>query len=163
MAKSSPTRSSVSASIKENRLIITLAGPISQKEAERIYTDIRFAVADLKPGFSVITDLSQSKIGHLSAIGTFRRITQFLKEKKVGRVVRVVGKARIIYLQMLQVATPDSNYKPVYVESMAAARELLAENGSTAEQPTPGETTAEQSTAEGPATKKPKEDETEAP
>jgi hypothetical protein len=124
MANPSP-RSTVSVRIKENRLIITLSGPISKQEADRIYTDIRFAVSDLRPGFSVITDLSRSQIGHLSAIGTFRRIMQFLREKKVGRVIRIVGKAKIIYLQMLQLATPDSSYKPVYVESMAAALALL--------------------------------------
>jgi hypothetical protein len=120
-----PAKSTVSASIKDNRLIITLAGNISVKEAERIYTDIRFAVADLQPGFAAITDLSHSRIGHLSAIGTFRKIMTFLKEKEVGLVIRIIGKGRIIYLQMLQLATPDSNYKPIYVGSMEEAKAHL--------------------------------------
>ncbi|HSL41703.1 MAG TPA: hypothetical protein VK857_15125, partial [Desulforhopalus sp.] len=100
-------------------------GNISVKEAERIYTDIRFAVAALQPGFAAITDLSHSRIGHLSAIGTFRKIMTFLKEKEVGLVIRIIGKGRIIYLQMLQLATPDSNYKPIYVSSMEEARAHL--------------------------------------
>jgi hypothetical protein len=120
-----PAKSTVSASIKDNRLIITLAGSISVKEAERIYTDTRFAVADLQPGFVVITDLSHSRIGHLSAIGTFRKIMTFLKEKEVGLVFRIIGKGKIIYLQMLQLATPDSSYKPIYVSSMEEAKAHL--------------------------------------
>lgn len=53
--------SKVSADLKRNRLIITVSATASQKEAKKIYTDIRFCVADLQPGFDVITDSAMHK------------------------------------------------------------------------------------------------------
>lgn len=120
-------KSTVSANIKQKRLYITLHGIIHKKEAERIYTDIRFCVCDLEPGFSVITDLTNCRIGHLSAIGTFSKIMQFLLEKQVGQVVRIVGQAKVIYLQMLKLSDRTKGYQPKYVTTLEEAEALLDE------------------------------------
>ncbi len=117
--------STVSANIKKNRLYITLQGIISKKEAERIYTDIRFCVSDLEPGFAVITDLSYGRIGHLSGITTFRKIMNFLLEKQVGLIVRITGQARAIYLQMLKFSDIAQKYEPKYVSTREEAEALL--------------------------------------
>lgn len=98
---------------------------MSKKEAERIYTDIRFCVSDLGPGFAVITDLSECRIGHLNAIGTFRKIMQFLLEKEVGQIVRIVGEAKIIYLQMLKLSDKTKSYEPKYVKTPEEAEAYL--------------------------------------
>jgi hypothetical protein len=119
--------STVSANIKKKRLYITLQGIMSKKEAERIYTDIRFCVSDLGTGFAVITDLSECRIGHLNAIGTFRKIMHFLQEKEVGQIVRIVGEAKIIYLQMLKLSDKTKNYVPKYVKTSAEAEAYLDE------------------------------------
>jgi hypothetical protein len=128
--------STVSANIKKKRLYITLQGIMSKKEAERIYTDIRFCVSDLTPGFAVITDLSACRIGHLNAIGVFRKIMDFLQEKEVGQVVRIVGEAKIIYLQMLKLSDKTKSYDPKYVktpeEAEAYLDEIVSLNESTA-------------------------------
>ncbi len=126
MGKTGP-RSTVTASIKKNRLYITLQGIMCQKEVERLYTDIRFCVSDLEPGFAVITDLTLCRIGHLSAIGTYRKIMDFLLEKKVGQVVRIVGQAKVVYLQMLKLADLIQNYQPRYVSTLEEAEEYLDE------------------------------------
>jgi hypothetical protein len=121
------TRSStVSANIKRNRLDITLRGAISNKEAERIYTDIRFCTSDLEPGFAVITDLSEAQFGHLTAIGTFRKIGRFLAEKQVGPVIRVVGRASIIFRQLTNLSG-ETSYQPQYAKSREEAERLLVE------------------------------------
>ncbi len=119
--------STVSANIRKNRLYITLQEVLSTKELEKLYTDIRFCVADLQPGFSVVNNLTQVRIGHLSAIGTYRKIMQFLMEKKVGQVVRVIGNAKIIYLQMLKLSDKIQHYQPIYVETIEEAEALLDE------------------------------------
>lgn len=125
MAKENST-SIVSANIKRNRLDITLRGAISKKEADRIYTDIRFCTSDLEPGFAVITDLTEARFGHLSAIGTFRKITRFLVEKQVGPVIRVVGKANVIFRQIAKLSS-EASYQPQYTKTKEEAEILLAE------------------------------------
>jgi len=120
-------RSTISANIKENILHITLKGTVTKKEAERIYTDIRFCVADLQPGFNVITDLTNCRIGHLAAMSVSRKIVEFLVSRKVGKVVRVAGPSRIILLQMAQLIHKEKGYEPIYANSMEEAENLLAE------------------------------------
>ena len=119
--------STISANIKKKRLYITLQGVIPTKEAERIYTDIRFCVSDLEPGFAVITDLSECRIGHLSAIDTSRKIMHFLVEKKVGHIVRIIGQAKVIYLQLLKLADIKLGYEPKYVATLEEAEAFLDE------------------------------------
>ena len=119
--------STVSADIKRNRLIIKLRGDVPKKDAERIYTDIRFCVSDLKPGFAVINDLTEARIGHLSAIDTFKKITAYLAEKNVGPVVRVVGSAKIIFQQFSKLTMHINGYQPMYAKNMEEAEVLLAD------------------------------------
>ncbi len=117
----------VAADIKRNRLIITLRGAIPKKIADTLYTDIRFCVSDLQPGFAVITDLAEASIGHLGAIGTFKKITQYLVDKQVGPVVRVVGKAKIIFKQIAKLSKENPGYQPMYAKTMEEAEILLAD------------------------------------
>ena len=126
--------STVSADIKRNRLIIKLRGNVPKKDAEQIYTDIRFCVSDLKPGFAVINDLTEARIGHLSAIDTFKKITAYLAEKNVGPVIRVVGNAKIIFQQFSKLTLHIKGYQPMYAKNMEEAEVLLADlNGTNSE------------------------------
>jgi len=117
--------STVSANIRKKRLYINLQGVINKKEAERIYTDIRFCISDLEPGFAVITDLTQCRIGHLNAIATSRKIMHFLLEKQVGPIVRIIGKAKVIYLQLIKLSDKKLGYEPKYVSTLEEAEALL--------------------------------------
>lgn len=113
--------------MKKNRLYVTLHGVIPKKEAETIYTDIRFSVSDLEPGFTVVTDLTHCRIGHLSAIGTSKKIMHFLLEKKVGQIVRIIGQAKVIYLQLLKLSDKKLGYEPKYVSTLEEAEVLFDE------------------------------------
>ncbi|MFH0783121.1 MAG: hypothetical protein V2B20_14390 [Pseudomonadota bacterium] len=119
--------STVTVDIKKNRLVIKLRGIIPKKDAEQMYTDIRFCVSDLKPGFSVITDLTEARIGHLSAITTFKKITAYLTEKKVGPIIRVVGQGKIIFQQLAKLTDQTKGYRPMYAKTMEEAEVLLAD------------------------------------
>ena len=126
MAKDTPN-SKVSADVKSNRLIIRLHGSVQKRDIERIYTDIRFCVADLTPGFAVITDLTEARIGHLAGIDTFIKITRYLAEKKVGPVVRVVGQAKVIFTQIAKLSQQISGYQAMYAKDMEEAEVILAD------------------------------------
>lgn len=118
--------SKVTADLKRNRLIITVSATASQKEAKKIYTDIRFCVADLQPGFDVITDFSGCTLAHLSAIATMRQIMEFLIAKQPGNIIRVVGKNSLVFKQLLQFINKFQSYKPIYVNTLEEADETLA-------------------------------------
>lgn len=121
----SMVKAKVRTDIKKNRLYITLPTSINTKELERIYSEVRFGVADLKPGFDVVTDLTYCSIGHLSAIPTLRKITAYLVANKVGRVVRIVGNMGLILKQLIGLASKYHCYKPVYVLTAEEAEEEL--------------------------------------
>lgn len=119
------TKSKVKADIKKNRLYITLPTAANEMELKAIYTEVRFCVADLKPGFDVVTDLSQCTIGHLKGISTLRKIMDFLVVNQMGRVVRIVGDMSIAFKQLLGIASKFQSYKPVYVTTLEEAEEEL--------------------------------------
>ncbi len=124
----SKKRSTVSVDMKKNRLVISLHGTIRKNDLESIYTDIRFGVRDLQPGFDVVTDMRDSTIGYLTGITIFLKIQNFLKESGVGRIVRITGTSKT-FLQQIQKLTENKNgYSPVYVESLEEAEKYLSDH-----------------------------------
>lgn len=117
----------VNCNIKLNRLYITISGSITKSELNKLYTEIRFCVADLRPGFVVINDFSQGSFGNLDGVPTFRKIMKFLKENKVGRVIRVTGNKKILFYQIMRLCQSLQEYKTDYVNNMVEAEELLAQ------------------------------------
>lgn len=123
---STPKNSSARANIKENRLYITIAGKLSKKDLDRLYTDIRFCVADLTAGFDVINDLSGCSLAALNGLPTFKKITNHLIDKEVGKVIRVIDEQKIIFRQILNVASKMRGYKTAYVSSLEEAEHQLS-------------------------------------
>ncbi len=123
--------SKVTSNMEKNRLVITLVGTIRKSEMERIYTDVRFCVQDLQPGFHVITDMQNCKIGYLSGALVFKKIMEFLISKEVGKVVRITGGSRSLLNQMVRMSQSISGYSPEYVSSPEEAEKVLAEEGYT--------------------------------
>lgn len=118
--------SKVRVDIKRNRLYITLPASVSRKELDKVYTDVRFCVADLKPGFDVVTDLSLCTIGHLNGVPVFRKIMDYLVQHRPGEVVRIVGTASVLFKQLIRLAGRFQSYKPIYVDTLEEAEERLA-------------------------------------
>jgi hypothetical protein len=119
-------RSRVTADLKKNRLLIILVGTIRKADLESIYTDIRFCVRDLQPGFDVITDMREGRIGYLSGASTFLKIQEFLQSSKVGRIVRInSGPSKIIMQQIQRITQNKNGYAPVYVATLEEAESYL--------------------------------------
>lgn len=131
MSDNKKKKAKVVADIKKNRLYITFDQDVLRSDIEGIYTDIRFSVADLQPGFDVVNDLSNSHLGHLSGIRTFIKITDFLTANQVGRVVRILGKKSIIFKQLSKLSRAIEGYKPLYASTMQEAEDLLTPNSPT--------------------------------
>lgn len=118
-------RATVRADIKRNRLYITLFSATNKDILAKVYTDVRFCVADLLPGFDVITDLTHCRIGHLNGISTLRKIMDYLIANHVGHVVRVVGKKSLLFKQFVMLATVFQSYSVAYVTSLEEAEDKL--------------------------------------
>jgi hypothetical protein len=118
----------VTADTKRNRLYITLSCDPGKKVLEKVYTDVRFCVADLKPGFDVVTDLSQCTLGHLNGIATLRKIMNYLVIHQPGEVIRVTGKMSLLFKQLIRISTKFSGYKPFYVTTLEEAENKLSQS-----------------------------------
>lgn len=113
------------ADIAKNRLYITIAGKLSKQKLDSLYTDIRFCVADLTPGFDVINDISECTLAALSGIPTFKKITNHLITNRVGKVIRVIDKNKIICKQILHMAARMQGYRATYVSTLEEAETEL--------------------------------------
>lgn len=122
-------KTKASVNIKKNRLTITVAPKIDKKSMDNLYTEIRFGVADLQPGFDVVTDLSACNLAALSGLPTFRKITNHLVNARVGRVVRVIDESKIIKKQLINLASRIQGYRAEIFSSMEAADEFLTLEG----------------------------------
>ncbi len=112
--------------IPQNRLYITVAGRLTKENLDKLYTDIRFSVSDLQPGFNVITDLSECTLAALGAIPTFRKITNYLIENHVGLVVRVLNQDNLVFRQLLNLTARMQGYKAIFASTLEEAEaELL--------------------------------------
>lgn len=123
-------KSKITADLKKNRLQISLIGALTVSDLQEIYTDIRFCVADLKPGFDIITDFRGCKIGHLAGLGTFAKIREHLQKSGAGTAIRIAGKGQLIFHQISKIAAKNSNYRIIYVKDMEEAEAMLTETDS---------------------------------
>ncbi len=119
-------KSKVTVDVKKNRLLIALPATADIKEAKQIYIDIRFGVADLKPGFDVITDFSQCTLAQLCAVPVMRQIMEYLVDKQPDDIIRIVGETSLVFKQLLRFTNRFLGYKPDYVNTMEEAEEYLA-------------------------------------
>ena len=114
-----------SANIKKNRLYVTIAGNADAKALERLYTDIRFCVADLKPGFEVISDISQCNLIYISGFPVYKKIIDYLIGQQLGEIVRVIRNDNISFRQMINFSDKIHCYRSIYVESKDEAEQKL--------------------------------------
>jgi hypothetical protein len=118
----------VTADIRRNRLIFIFSNRVTKTDLESLYTDVRFCVADLKPGFDVITDFSDCKLGNLNCLTTTKKIMNFLIEKRVGEVVRITRHTSLVHKQLLNFSARQQGYWPLHATTVEEAEKLLEDS-----------------------------------
>ena len=83
----------VEVSDETNRLHLTMRGFFDLADAEAMLLDVQLALARLKPGFDVISDVSRLGALTNAAGPVLRRVTTALVEGGMRQMVRVVGSA----------------------------------------------------------------------
>lgn len=91
----STVKSKVVTTIGDNKITISFFGIITSRELGSIYTDVRFGVADLKPGFNVLADFTDCKFLYLNGLITFRKIFSFLLPSECGEMIRIIDHNRV--------------------------------------------------------------------
>lgn len=115
----------VKANIEKNRLIILLGGFITEEEAAAIKREIIVESALLNTGFDIITDITLFRLGLAGSERVFKDILKIIEEKKVNRIVRVVGSAQAGMVQFANHTGDNTQFKVKYVPTMEDAEKEL--------------------------------------
>ena len=111
--------------MEKNRLIVTLAGFISEREAWSIKETVLKETPRLKTGFSVINDISHFRAGQDEAGQILKDVIKYLMSHKVEQVVRVVGASQMAVIQFANSTGKMASYNVKYVPTMEDAELLL--------------------------------------
>lgn len=115
----------VHADIKNNLLKITFANDFKKRDLERLYTDVRFAVADMQPGFIVIADYSDCNLVNLDSLPVFGKLIQFLISNNVSEVIRILPKTKLFKTQIINFTSQCSAYHPIVTYTADDAKKIL--------------------------------------
>ena len=113
------------ADIARNRLYLTMSGNIDTKSLQKLYTDIRFCVCDIQPGFDVIEDTSECNLLYVTSLPVYKKIIDYLISKKVGRVIRIIRNESVFRKQFVNFAQKIQCYKAMYAQGIEEAEESL--------------------------------------
>ena len=117
----------VKADVIENRLYFKFSGDVAKEELEKAYTDVKFLVADLTPGFCVIDDYSDCDAGQICR-KSLKKISNYLVTNGLGEVVRVVNGNSLLHDQAEILSSAISEIIPVYAKTHEEAQEHLEQS-----------------------------------
>ncbi len=114
------------ADVNKNRLYVVLQGFIQGDEAKEA-ADIAIAEAKkLRPGFDVINDISTVKATSEQGVMELLRCQTFLKERGVGRVIRVVPEVTVGSMQIAR-TSKQAGYEADTARTIEEAEEMLGD------------------------------------
>lgn len=105
------------ADVGKNRLSFTLAGVINKKGLGNFYTELRFCVPDLQPGFEVIADLSGCTLAFLSIVPIFKNIMNYLLSNGAGEMVAISRRTAlrlVLYRQPVKYRINDEEHNALF-------------------------------------------------
>lgn len=118
-------RATVKVDIKRNRLYCAWEGNVSKSDLDACFTEVRFCVADLKPGFSIVFDLTSCGFVYLEVISTYKRIVKYLMGQGVKEVVRIVNDEQLVRTQFSNLSLRLQGFDPVIVKTPEEAENYL--------------------------------------
>lgn len=115
----------ISADTLSNRLVIIIKGKVKESDLEPAFAELERNVALLSPYFAVITDFSFFESLELVTSPFMHKVSSFLIEHKVGKIIRVVGPSREGLIKFNQATANIDKYEVQYVSSMDDAIKAL--------------------------------------
>jgi hypothetical protein len=89
----------IQAKVAINRLYLSLRGSMSDDEAKEVADRVIQEIRKLRPGFTIINDISELKPASPAATEHLRRAQEASVRQGCGRVIRVVGSQAITQMQ----------------------------------------------------------------
>ena len=111
----------------KNLLRIIYRGRVEAEETKRYLADITAMVAELKPGFRLLTDLSGLESMEVACVTDIKRIMDACNKQGVSRVVRVIPDPhKDIGLNILSLFHYSRKVRIVTCETLAEATKVLS-------------------------------------
>ena len=124
-AESSMGTCDVKADIATNRVYVTLRGFSSDQEMEQHVARVATEVRRLKPGFVMISDISQMKSTTPHGTRMLQEVMVVYKKHGIARIIRIVGEDVIARNQFNRLSR-DAGIPVDYVKSLDEAEKLAA-------------------------------------
>ncbi len=112
------------ADVARNRLYVRLQGQADDTQARSVGDAILREMERMRPGFDLVSDLSQARPLGPEGLLQFKRVLEVARERKVGRTVRIVGGAAQTALQLTR-TSKEFNHEPYLAFSREEAERLL--------------------------------------
>lgn len=110
---------------RKNRLYITLSGIFPISDAKKAKEEIVKEINELQPNFDVVNDITDFIRGQDEAGKVLQDIMLLLIDKKVNRIVRVVGESKTGLIQFANYSLPIASYKLKYLPTLEEAEKYL--------------------------------------
>lgn len=114
-----------SANIKKNRLYVEISGSADEQSLDNLFSEFKSCVSILEPGLKVIVDLTQCSVIYVKGLMIYKKIIDYLVQKKVSEIVRIINKENVSYNQLIRFTDKIQSYKVIYAYSMEQAEEKL--------------------------------------
>ena len=84
---------------EKNRLYIKFVGVFSAQEMASTTTELNTLLKDLKPGFTVVSDISEYKPSSQETAEQIKRGADNLVKKGMKKLIRVIGESAVAQMQ----------------------------------------------------------------
>jgi len=115
----------IQVSIPKNRIYLGLEGYFDDEAAEKAADQIIAGLQQLRPGFDVVSNISEFKPATPQAAEHIVRVQKALKEMGFRRIVRVVAGNALGKMQMQRTATQAGGLDAEYAATREEAERML--------------------------------------
>jgi hypothetical protein len=112
--------------VEKNMLYVTLIGILKIHEVKQIKEEMFSSIEKLSPNFDVINDLSRLIHSDDNTVPIGQEILKFEIEKKVNRIVRVIGQSKYGLIQFAKYTKQEEAKHTKYVPTLEEAEEYLS-------------------------------------
>jgi anti-anti-sigma regulatory factor len=110
--------------VGKNRIFLCVRGRVDDAEAKSIADSIIKEMGRLRPGFDIVTDLSQAEPLGPEGVNQFKRLLEAHRARKAGRAVRIVGRSKDVALQFAR-TSKELQHEPYLCFSREEAERWL--------------------------------------
>jgi anti-anti-sigma regulatory factor len=110
--------------VGKNRLFVRVEGRVDDSQAKSIADSIIKEMERLRPGFDMVTDLTQAEPLGPEGVAQFKRLLEAHRAKRAGRAVRIVGRSAQVALQFAR-TSKEYQHEPYLAFYREEAERLL--------------------------------------